>query len=329
MSEIISTTFKGKLDLKKNIPLKTPYVVYLEPSGYCNFKCKFCHQYENPEKMKELASLMSFNTIKKLVSDLQNFDSKIRLIRICGQGEPLINKRLGTYVKYLHESNVAEKIELITNGSLLKGKIVDFIAKHVTRVAISIEALDGDGYHDLVGSEVKFDEIVNNVKEMYTNRDKCIVHVKIPSISVKSEKEKKKFFDTFKNISDEMNIEHIVPLWPKLNISEALTPLLNKKSRWDKNYNERKVCVQIFKGLQVCANGDVVPCCVDWERINLLGNINNTSFDELWIGQQLKDLQNQHLCGNKDKISPCSDCTMNDYSEPDNLDSLMNKMEII
>ena len=125
-----------------------------------------------------------------------------------------------------------------------------------------------------------------------------------------------------------MNVEHIVPLWPKLNISETLTPLLKKKSRWDKDFNERQVCVQIFKGLQVCANGDVVPCCVDWERVNLLGNINNTSFDELWIGQQLKDLQNQHLCGNKNKISPCSDCTMNDYSEPDNLDSLMNKMEI-
>ncbi len=195
-------------------------------------------------------------------------------------------------------------------------------------VVISVEALDGDGYQELVGSDVKFDEIINNVKEMYMNRGECIVHVKIPSVSVKSEEEKKIFFDTFKSISDEMNVEHIVPLWPKLNISETLTPLLKKKSRWDKDFNERQVCVQIFKGLQVCANGDVVPCCVDWERVNLLGNINNTSFDELWIGQQLKDLQNQHLCGNKNKISPCSDCTMNDYSEPDNLDSLMNKIEI-
>jgi len=94
--------------------------------------------------------------------------------------------------------------ELIS--TTFKGKIVDSIVKHITRVVISVEALDGEGYHDLVGSDVKF--------------------------------------------------------------------------------------------------------------------------DELWIGQQLKDLQNQHLCGNKNKISPCSDCTMNDYSEPDNLDSLMNKMEI-
>ena len=105
-------------------------------------------------------------------------------------------------------------------------------------------------------------------------------------------------------------------------------PSLGKKSRWDKDLGVRKVCVQIFKGLQICADGDVVPCCVDWERVNLLGNIKDIPFNELWAGQQLKDLQNGHLCGNKDKISPCSDCTMNDYGEPDNLDSLLNKVTI-
>ena len=99
MSEFVSTTYKGKLDLKDKIPLKTPYVVYIEPSGFCNFKCKFCHQYVEQEKMKELASLMNFQTFKKLVSDLQKFESKIKLVRICGQGEPLINKTLGEYIK--------------------------------------------------------------------------------------------------------------------------------------------------------------------------------------------------------------------------------------
>ena len=328
MSEITSTIYKGAFDLKENIPLKTPYVVYLEPSGYCNFKCKFCHQYEEPEKMKKLASLMQPSTISKLISDLKNFDDKVKLIRICGQGEPLINKNLGALVKELRESGVAEKIELVTNGSLLKGKVIDSISKNVTRLVISVEALDGDGYLELVGTDVKFEEIVENVRNMYENRGQCIVHVKIPSVSVPTKEEEHRFFDIFRDISDEMNIEHLVPLWPTLEISEKLTPLVDKRSRWDKKLFKRQVCVQIFKGMQVCANGDVVPCCVDWERINLLGNINDTSLANIWAGHLLKDLQNQHLCGNKDNISPCSKCEMNDYSEPDNLDCLINKMEI-
>ena len=324
-----STIYDGRHDLKENIPLQTPYVIYIEPSGHCNFKCKFCHQYEFPQKMRELASLMSPETVKKLISDIKRFDQKLKLIRICGQGEPLINKKLGSYLKELRESDVTEKIELITNGSLLRGKIIPEIAKYVTRVVISVEALDGEGYQDLVGSDVKFDKIVENVKNMYDNRGDCIVHVKIPSVSVEKEEEKKTFFETFSSISDEMNIEHIVPLWPEMQISDKLVPLRNKKSRWDKDFNRRQVCVQIFKGMQVCANGDVVPCCVDWERVNLLGNIHDAPIDKIWFGHLLKDLQNEHLKGNKDKIRPCNDCTMNDYSEPDNIDSLMNKLEIV
>ena len=80
---------------------------------------------DEQEKMEELASLMSFDTIEKLVEDLRKFDNKVRLIRICGQGEPLTNRKLGEYIKYLCESDVTEKIELITNGSLLKGKMQD------------------------------------------------------------------------------------------------------------------------------------------------------------------------------------------------------------
>ncbi len=329
MSEYVSTPFRGSLNLKESIPLNTPYVIYVEPSGFCNFKCKFCHQYEQPEKMKELASLMTFQTMKKLVKDLQKFKNKIKLVRFCGQGEPLINKELGPLLKYLSESNVTEKIELVTNGTLLSGEMVDFIAKYVTRVVISVEALDGDGYQDLVGSDIKFDKILNNVKNMYENRQNCIVHVKIASVSVEKKEEEEKFFSLFDSISDEMNIENIVPLWPALNISDGLVHIIRKKkSRWNENYTERQVCVQIFKGMQVCANGDVVPCCVDWERINLLGNINDVDLDEIWKAEQLKELQNNHLKGNKNCIKPCDECTMNDYSEKDNLDDLLNKMEI-
>jgi len=112
----------------------------------------------------------------------------------------------------MYESGVTEKIELITNGVLLKGDIIECISQYVTRIVVSVEALDGPGYQDLVGSDVKFEEIVNNIEEMYKNRKQCIVHIKIPNVSVPSEEDKKKFFDIFDKISDEMNIENIVPL---------------------------------------------------------------------------------------------------------------------
>ena len=80
------------------------------------------------------------------------------------------------------------------------------------------------------------------------------------------------------------------------------------------------ICPQIFKGVQVQADGEVVPCCVDWKRVNVLGNIKVDSLYEIWNSEKLRRLQIEHLVGNKSKIEPCKDCTMNDYCEVDNID---------
>ena len=33
---------KNRTKLENVIPLKTPYVIFVDPSDACNFKCRFC-----------------------------------------------------------------------------------------------------------------------------------------------------------------------------------------------------------------------------------------------------------------------------------------------
>ena len=81
------------------------------------------------------------------------------------------------------------------------------------------------------------------------------------------------------------------------------------------------VCPQIFKSLQINADGRVVPCCVDWKSINVVGDIKKKSLHEIWKGEKLLELQSKHLRGLRHTFSPCKGCTHNEYSEKDNLDS--------
>ena len=90
----------------------------------------------------------------------------------------------------------------------------------------------------------------------------------------------------------------------------------------DKKIVKRVVCPQIFKSLQISANGDVVPCCVDWKRVNLLGSANNTSLVDIWNGDKIRKLQNIHLSGNRFDTPLCKKCVMNEYSEIDNIDCI-------
>ena len=104
-------------------------------------------------------------------------------------------------------------------------------------------------------------------------------------------------------------------MWPQYK-----TDFSTDKYRYSGKVIKHQVCVQIFKGLQIQADGEVVPCCVDWNRVNLLGNIKKDSLLDIWNGKKLRDLQIKHLQGKKAMLDTCKDCTMNDYCDVDNID---------
>ena len=63
---------------------------------------------------------MRFDDFTKIVDDLAAWPGeRIKVIRIIGFGEPLANRETPRMIAYLKERNVAERIEMTTNASLL------------------------------------------------------------------------------------------------------------------------------------------------------------------------------------------------------------------
>ena len=315
MSVEVSSISKKRLVLHEHVPLATPLVIYIEPSGYCNLRCKFCPHGIKGAKFKR--DIMSLELFKKMTDDLAVFDEKIALLRICGNGEPLLNENIVNMIKYAYANKIAEKIELVTNGILLNKELIENLPLYLDRVICSIEGLSTDEYKRISGVNVDFPSFLSKLSDLYANRGDCRVHIKINSAGISSEAMKAKFFNLFSDKCDEIFIENIVPMWPQYDTSYSTS-----KFRWtgDGEKLEHKTCVQIFKGMQVQANGEVVPCCVDWNRKNIIGDINTSSLKEIWYGRKLRELQIAHLTGRKSEIEPCKNCAMNDYCDVDNID---------
>lgn len=313
-AKLISQVAQERLELGKHIPFSTPLVVYVEPSGFCNLKCKFCVQKTDGKTLKK--DLMSKELFLKMIDDISEFPQKIKLLRVCGNGEPLMNKNIIEMLKYAKKKNVAEKFEMITNGILLNDFLIEKLPKFLNRLVISIEGLSPEDYWQTSRAKINFQKLIDNVENLYSKKGKCSIHIKIHNKAVSSESQKKKFLEIFEDKCDQIYIENLVPMWPQLE-----TDYFIDEFRWGGGkVVKRLVCAQIFKGIQVQADGQVVPCCVDWKRVNILGDINKNSLLEIWKGKKLKDLQIKHLSFKKDKTKPCRDCTMNDYCELDNID---------
>jgi len=316
--EIQSQVSKDRSDLSLSIPLSTPYVVYIEPSGYCNLKCNFCmHGYD--EEFKR--GLMPVSRFKRIIKQIGDFREKVKLLRVCGNGDPLMNKNIIEMLSYVSEKgDNIDRVEMVTNGVLLNDNLVMELPKYLNRIIISVEGISENDYLKVAGNKIDFDKFVKSVSYLYENRQKCRIHIKIHDKAVDDECKKKQFFSLFGGISDEIYIENLVPMWPELDIGVE-----QEEFRYGggEPLVKKKVCAQIFKGMQIQAEGEVVPCCVDWKRINVIGNIDTSTALDIWNSNELRNLQNQHLSGRKNLLEPCRSCTMNDYCEVDNIDALL------
>jgi radical SAM protein with 4Fe4S-binding SPASM domain len=265
--------------------------------------------------------MMSTALFRKLIDDLQEFPEKIKLLRVCGNGEPLLNPELPAMLEYASSSDKIERVELISNGILLNQRLVDVLPSFLQRMIISVEGLNAEDYLRISGVEINFDRFVDWVKAFFHQRRDCTLHIKIHNEAVETEARKERFFSLFQSCADEIFIENLVPMWPELNI-ECQTQLY----RYDGLLIPKQICAQIFKGFQVQADGDAVPCCVDWQRKNLIGNLHRESLAAIWRGEILLNLQLEHLRRRKNELDPCRVCTMNDYCEIDNVDACAGEL---
>ena len=94
---------------------------------------------------------------------------------------------------------------------------------------------------------------------------------------------------------------------------------LERKS-WSDYYDYRMkrifpgFCRNVFNRLRVDSAGDVAPCCYAVEGELSLGNLQESSFDEIWNGPSAQDLRRGMMCG--DVPALCSSCRYIDPVAP-------------
>ena len=311
------------------VPLSTPYVVVIEPSGYCNLKCVFCpindEKYSNALKK----SFMDKEIFLKIINDLKQFTERIKIIRLIGNGEPLLNSNIIEMVKIIKDSNVAEMVEITTNGTLLNENIsLGLIDAGLDILKISVEALTKIEFKKIAKYEIDIEKYRKNIEFFYNNKKQCQVYIKINNLAIKNKEEEKVFFNYYGDYADNIFIENISPVWPEFDDGLKIE---YESTRFGETVKKRNVCSHIFKSIMICADGEILPCCADWQRKLLLGNIKNDSILDIWKGYKLESLQKAFLNNKRMKIVPCNECLYNEYCDPDILDGyekeILNRME--
>lgn len=306
--------------LEKVIPLETPFVVFVDPSDACNFKCRFCPTSDR-DLMKSVGrpwKQMAFELFTKIADEMTSFPEKVEVLRLYKDGEPLINKRLVDMIKYAKDVGAAKRIDTTTNAALLtkeKGKAIADAG--LDRINISIYGVNNEHYKDFSGVKLEFERVLANVKDFYEVRGECEMLVKINGDAL-TEDEKQMFLDQFGDYADKIYIEHIMSCWPEFDLRGV--DVNNQKGIYGQEILEVDTCPYPFYSFSIHSDGIASVCFLDWARKLVVGDAKKNSVPEIWNGKELKAYRKMFLEGGRKQHSVCGGCGQMTHGLPDNID---------
>lgn len=135
-----------------NFLRKKPILCVYNISGRCNSRCPMCNFWRSPQGELTLPEM------KRLFLKLK--DGGLRYINLQG-GEPLLRKDILEIVEFLITAGL--KPTLITNGTLLKEKLILKLVSLPTDVIVSLDTLSKAKYRKIRGIDA-FDKVKKNLQ---------------------------------------------------------------------------------------------------------------------------------------------------------------------
>lgn len=305
--------------LQDLIPLAAPFVIYIDPTNLCNFRCKFCPTSDEEllRSVNRPKKIMPLDLYSKIIDDIARFDAKLKLLSLYKDGEPLLNPNFSEMVRLAKNADIAERIWTKTNGSLLKPelnrKMIDAGLDHI---CISIEAVSSQGYLDIAGIDIDYAALVSNIEDLYLHRGNCEIYVKIADVNL-TDQQKAKFYSDFQPISTHIGIEKLMG-WSNSGVKD-FTLGTNPETYDGLPFTDKEVCAYPFYVMAVNSDGTVSVCGNDWSQQTVVGDATKQSLQDIWHGEHLYQFRIMMLNKDRKLNKACGECY---YLRivPDNID---------
>ncbi len=272
--------------------------IYLETTNVCNLSCSFCHGTSRHK------GFLSYEEFKKILPKIKG-RSKYLYFHL--MGEPLLNNELKNMVHDAKKEGFF--VMLTTNGTLLseKGSFI-YESGNVKKVSISLQAAD-----IINGKPTAFvgDSLDKYLLSVADFSKKCAEHGVICALrlwNIEKENDGKNDFlieklhtlfpdEWIKNRSGYKLID--APKGEK-EVYLEYGELFEWPDKAAKDKNKVTSCYALSDQIGILCDGTVVPCCLDADGAIDLGNIFDSSLEDIISGDRATKLLESF-----EKRTPC------------------------
>lgn len=325
--------------IKSERILNNPLNIQVEPTTYCNLKCKMCIRHDSVATPFHMEENILHLAVKKL--------SPSKIV-FAGAGEPLLNPVFPEMVEYCVKAGI--KTMVSTNLVIDKTTIDRLLATGIHVIKVSIDAPDRDTYSKVRGKAEHFDKLLDNLTYIQQHKDNQLdlrfEYVimkdnfdKIPemlSLAKRmgirgiyfrelqtegiSEERRKDLMDNFDFSGLKKILQNTAKAAKKMQLETNLEALLYNFDRLTDIYSRETrpdtgaSCLLPWLQIFVAVNGDVSPCCALYTNNGVKsGNVVDNSRDEILNGPAMTCIRRAFK--NKKLPAVCRDCIPRDFKK--------------
>lgn len=276
-----------------------PRRVAIENTNACNAKCISCPR----EKLTRKIEIMSLDNFTKTLDDC--VDAGAQKLTLHNFGEPTLDKALPEKIKYAKQRGIKETF-MVTNASLVTPELADsIISAGLDRLKISFQGITKQEYESFhVG--LNFEQTIQNIELLL--QAKLKYKSDKPKMVIRYMGAKWNDFFMFWNYWRKKR--------PKLSIIPGRFHNFTNGRTFNSITNVKrpeflKSCRYLRRSvLYILVNGDVAPCCYDFNGVLNMGNAFEQNIAEVWNGEKYQELRRAHeehkfppLCKTCDKLN--------------------------
>jgi len=273
--------------------------LYVEPAAFCNFACKNCNFHASRNTKKQVG-IMSKSTFDRLHFQLQNLTHLPDTIHLYLHGEPLLNPKIGHMAGELR--GLCKKLRLVTNGMFLSPERLSvLLGEGVRSITVSLDTISRDKFNEFKSTN-QFDRVMDNIKFAIST----ILNIPHVELTIKGLESEDQGFNSIEFV------EYFTKRYPTVKNSSNVHIEVRKEFVWPASDNLpiwHDMCELPFYQLAVHWDGKVSACCNDIEHGLNVGDIAETSLQNIIRGDRLVKLRTNMLDKDFTQLDTCLRCS--------------------
>lgn len=263
--------------------------ITIEPTNACNLGCPVCETGDGT--LGRQTGHMTFDQFRAIVDRVAPHTNTLMFYFM---GEPFLNKDAYRMIRYAKDAGIPF-VDTCTNGDFVDA--VKLVESGLDRVSFQIGGMTEET-HGIYRVRSRLDRVLANLQATIRVRNErhSPMHIDCGFILMKHNEHE---VAAFRRHMQELGVDRapvIDPLVRTIEQGHAFLP--TDRAHW--LYDEAafmngvlrpkvvpdNLCPWIFYSMAVHINGDVVPCCRDPRGTEVMGNLLQQDFDEVWNGQR-------------------------------------------